>query len=332
MEVTFTSLAPPPLHHQSLTMNAEMKNRPGDDIESMVQDGGEEGHADLSSPMEMTMQLHADEKSITSKSLLSKYYFIHKGSSRWVSTWVQCAGFPLLMLPIFLPYLLKFSMKKPFTDFNPKMLTLSIAIGLIGLMLGLNNLLFSWGIHTSQFQPPLLFYPPNCSVLLALDSSKERSNEVTREEYLVGFLCTVGAGLLFALYLPVMEKVYKKVYCYEMVMEMQLVMEIAATTLATIEIDLTTLLHGWSRDGFSHIFTNRGICTTALVSMNVLGGVVIFKDAFDGIKVVSTVLCIWGFCSYVYGLHVKKLKKAQMKNKNELSTEMINIVTSSVSY
>jgi hypothetical protein len=38
--------------------------------------------------------------------------------------------------------------------------------------------------------------------------------------------------LLFALYLPVVEKIYKKVYCYEMVMEMQLIMEIAATVLA----------------------------------------------------------------------------------------------------
>ncbi|KAJ1407618.1 Purine nucleobase transmembrane transport [Sesbania bispinosa] len=408
MEVT--SLAPP--LHQSLTMNTEMKNHTGDDIESMVQNGGEEGHADLSSPMEMTMQLHADEKSSTNKryipllvinylllfvgslssSLLSKYYFIHKGSSRWVSTWVQCAGFPLLMLPIFLPYQLKFSMRKPFTDFNPKMLTLSIAIG---LMLGLNNLLFSWGnsylpVSTSSLvlssqlvfnlvlsviivKQKITFTNLNCvilltlsSILLALDSSGERSNEVTRKEYLVGFLCTVGAGLLFALYLPVMEKVYKEVYCYEMVMEMQLVMEIAATALATIGMSsaggFSEMQRESQRDfdkgstvywvtvianivtwqlcfmgGAGMVFLTSsltgGICTTALVSMNVLGGVVIFKDAFDGIKVVSTVLCIWGFCSYVYGLYVKKGKqKAQMKNKNELSTEMINIVTRSVSY
>ena len=78
-----------------------------------------------------------------SSSLLSKYYFIHKGSSIWVSTWVQSSGFPLLLIPIFLPYyLLKCTDRKPFTHFTPKLTILSV---FVGLMLGINNLLFSWG-------------------------------------------------------------------------------------------------------------------------------------------------------------------------------------------
>ena len=40
--------------------------------------------------------------------------------------------------------------------------------------------------------------------------------------------------MLFALYLPIMEKIFRKVYCYEMVMEMQLIMEVAATLLALV--------------------------------------------------------------------------------------------------
>ncbi|KAJ6705252.1 PURINE PERMEASE 4-RELATED [Salix purpurea] len=78
-----------------------------------------------------------------SSSLLSKFYFNHQGSSRWVSTWVQSAGFPLLLFPIYLPfYVFKCTDRRPFSLFTPKLLILSI---LIGLMLGLNNLLFSWG-------------------------------------------------------------------------------------------------------------------------------------------------------------------------------------------
>ena len=78
-----------------------------------------------------------------SSSLLSKFYFNHKGSSRWVSTWVQSSRFPRLLLPIYLPYYtLKCTDWKPFSQFTPKLLILSI---IIGFLLGVNNILFSWG-------------------------------------------------------------------------------------------------------------------------------------------------------------------------------------------
>ncbi|GFS43053.1 purine permease 4 [Actinidia rufa] len=56
---------------------------------------------------------------------------------------------------------------------------------------------------------------------------------LTRGKYFIGFFSTIAAGLMFALYLPVMERVYRRVDCYAMVVEMQLVMEAAATVLAT---------------------------------------------------------------------------------------------------
>ncbi|KAJ1407616.1 Purine nucleobase transmembrane transport [Sesbania bispinosa] len=375
------------------------------EIESIDQETIEEAHPNLPSLVNNKKHLHPDQKSITNKryipllvinylllfvgsissSLLSKYYFIHKGSSKWVSTWVQCAGFPLLMIPICLPYLIKFTRRKPFTDFNTKMLSLSI---FVGVMLGLNNLLISWGVAylpvstsalllSSQLvfnlilsaiivKQKITFSNLNCvilltlsSIILALDSSNERPKGLSQRNYFIGFFCTIGAGLLFALYLPVMEKIYKKVYCYEMVMEMQLVMEIAATTLATVGMAwdggfsqmkeesqrifdkgstvywVTVMANvvtwqfcfmGTAGMVFLTSSLTGGICMTALLSMNVLGGVVVFKDAFDGFKAVSTILCVWGFCSYVYGMYNKTVEeKARMRNKNESSTELIPI-------
>lgn len=300
-----------------------------------------------------------------SSSLLSKFYFNHQGSSRWVSTWVQCAGFPLLILPIFLPfYLLKTTQRKPFSHITPKLLIISI---LIGLLLGLNNLLFSWGnsylpmstsslLLSSQLtfnlilsviivKQKITFSNLNCvvllslaSVLLGLTSTHDKPNGLTREKYFIGYFCTIGAGLLFALYLPIMEIIYKKVYCYSMVMEMQLIMEASATLLATVGMAFDGGFSEMRREsslGFDlgqqyylltiignvvtwqlcfmgtagMVFLTSGltgaICMTALTGANVVGGVVVYGDKFDGGKAVSAVLCGWGFCSYVYGLYVK---------------------------
>ncbi|MBA0855209.1 hypothetical protein Goshw_010694 [Gossypium schwendimanii] len=176
------------------------------------------------------------------------------------------------------------------------------------------------------------------SVLLALESSNDQPHDVTKTKYFIGYLATIGAGLLFALYLPIMEKVYKKVYCYAMVMEMQMVMEVAATVLASIGMVFDGGFTEMKREGYqvfdkgekvywATVVSNvvswqlcfmgtagmvfltcsltGGICMTALLMMNVVGGVVVYKEEFGGVKVVSTVMCGWGFCSYVYGMYVK---------------------------
>ncbi|KAE9598687.1 putative purine permease, plant [Lupinus albus] len=403
-----TSQLPTLLHHHQ-----HVKNETSD-VDSIDQEIGEE-EAHLSPIMNnnITMhQLHADQKSSTnnrymplliinylmlfvgslSSSLLSKYYFNHKGSSKWVSTWVQSLGFPLLTIPIYLPYLFNFTKRKPFSDFNPKMLFFSI---FLGLLLGLNNLLFSWGnaylpVSTSALllssqlvfnlvlsviivKQKITFSNVNCvilltlsSILIGLDSSHEKPNDLTKNKYFIGFFCTIGAGLLFALNMPLLERVYKKVYCYEMVMEMQLIIEIAATTLATIgmlcdngfsemkeesqrvfdmgpTVYYVTIMANVITWQFCFMGTagmvfltsslTGAVCMTALLSMNVLGGVVVFRDVFSGLKAVATVLCIWGFCSYVYGIYSKMVEqKNEMRKKNESSTEMIHVVNGVVSY
>lgn len=119
---------------------------------------------------------------------------------------------------------------------------------------------------------------------------------------------------------------------------MQLIMEIAATVLATVGMaadggfaemrnesfkvfDLgakaywltvsfnivTWQLCFMGTAGMVFLTTSLtgGICMTALLSMNVLGGVLAYRDEFGEVKVVSTLLCVWGFSSYVYGMYVK---------------------------
>ncbi|CAF1928941.1 hypothetical protein Bca4012_072186 [Brassica carinata] len=310
-------------------------------------------------------------------SLLAKYYFVHGGSSRWVSTWVQSAGFPLLLGLIYFPrFVFKTTKRRPFTRFTHRHLLFSVVIGLI---LGFNNFLFSWGtsylpVSTSSLllstqliftlilsviivKQKVTFSNLNCvvlltlsSVLLALGSSQDKPAGLTKTKYFIGFLSTIGAGLLFALYLPVTERVYRSVYCYAMVMEMQLVMEFSATVFATIGMAFDGGFKEMVKEA-NQVFTKGptvywtvailanvvtwqlcfaatsgmvyltsgitgGICMTALLAMNVIGGVVMYGDAFGGVKIVSTVLCVWGFSSYVYGIYVK-MKKDEEKEEEE---------------
>ncbi|XP_049356660.1 probable purine permease 4 [Solanum verrucosum] len=314
-----------------------------------------------------------------SSSLLSKFYFNHKGDSRWVSTWVQSAGFPLLLLPIYIPfYVFKSTHRKPFTNFTPKMLLLSIVIG---FFLGLNNLLFSWGnsylsvstnslVLSSQLvftlitfviivKQKITFANLTCvvlltlsSVLLGLNSNHDKPKGITRTKYFIGFFSTLGAGLLFSLYLPLMEKIYKIVSCYSMVMDMQMVMELTATVFAMLgmAIDsgfsemikesknvfdlgekaywITVMLNvltwqfcfmGTAGMVFITSSLTGGVCMTALMAVNVLGGVIVFGDNFGVMKIISTILCVWGFGSYLYGIYMKKKDE---EKKKEDSTDI----------
>ncbi|XP_058095387.1 probable purine permease 4 [Magnolia sinica] len=318
-----------------------------------------------------------------SSTLLSRFYFIHGGKSRWISTWVQSAGFPILVLPIYLSSLfLSTQQPKPFSHFTPKLLFLSIVIG---FFMGLNNFLISWGISylsvstsslllSSQLafnlllsavlvKQKLTFSNVNCvvlltlsSVLLALGSSHDRPEGVAKAQFFFGFVSILGAALLFALYLPVMEMVYRKVSTYRMVMEMQVVMEVAATVFSTVGMlaaggfdemrkeslsgfDLGSVKY-WLTVGFNvvswqlcfmgtagivYLTTSLtgGICMTALLPMNVVGGVWAFGDEFGGGKAVSTVLCFWGFLSYLYGEYRKKRKEGKREERERKEMEMV---------
>ncbi|KAE8734089.1 hypothetical protein F3Y22_tig00000778pilonHSYRG00112 [Hibiscus syriacus] len=132
-----------------------------------------------------------------SSTLLSKYYFIHKGSSRWVSTWVQSAGFLYLVhVGLKQPDVLMGEFVSPCVDFVSPLSS---------------QLVFNSSVCDHRKQK-ITFMNLNCvilltlsSVLLALESNHDKAHGLTRAKYFHRVLFNNRAGLLFAVYLPIME-------------------------------------------------------------------------------------------------------------------------------
>jgi len=304
-----------------------------------------------------------------SSSLLSRFYFAHGGADRWLATLVQSAGFPLLLLLLLLARPPPAS-SRMFGGFTPRLVLYCV---LLGLVMGLNNLLYSCGtsylpvsttslllsmqlaftlaLAAALVRVPLSFANVNAVVLLTLSSlllalrhgvggGRSDSDAAGGADYMVGVASTLGAALLFALYLPAAELVYRHggVRGFRMVVESQVIMEAVATAVSGAGMaassggkgpwsgveatwDLSPAAYyavvgaavlSWQMCFFGTAGTvylttalHGGICMTALLAVNVAGGVVVFGDEFGAEKGVAMVLCLWAFSSYIYGEYKK---------------------------
>ncbi|CAO2189126.1 unnamed protein product [Urochloa humidicola] len=313
-----------------------------------------------------------------SSSLLSRFYFAHGGADRWLATLVQSAGFPFLLL-VLLTRPPKSGKKMMFGGFTPRLVLYCV---LLGLVMGLNNLLYSCGtsylpvsttslllsmqlaftlaLAAALVRVPLSFANINAVVLLTLSSlllalrhevvggdrwlpntrGAAPAATTTSADYLLGVASTLGAALLCALYLPAAELVYRHggVTGFRMVIEAQVIMEAVATAVsgagmvasgggkglwsgveatwdlspAAYYVVVGAAVLSWQMcffgtAGMVYLTTSLhgGICMTALLAVNVAGGVVVFGDEFGAEKGVAMVLCLWAFSSYVYGEYKK---------------------------
>uniref|UniRef100_A0A0D6QVX5 Probable purine permease n=1 Tax=Araucaria cunninghamii TaxID=56994 RepID=A0A0D6QVX5_ARACU len=310
--------------------------------------------------------------------LLSRYYFDNGGSSRWLSTLLQCVGWPILVIPL-LFYYGKESANR-LTPFTTKLVFIYVALG---LLLAADNLAYSWGISfmpastysllcSSQLAFNAVFalvlvkqkigpYTLNSlviltfsAVLLGVQSDGGRPAGVNNVQYIIGFVCTVAASAMYGLILPLMQLVFKRVIkkeTFAVVLEMQIYTSIVATAVCVIGLFISgesqhlkeeasnftkgkvayymTLV--WSAIGWqvcsvgvvslifvvSSLFSN--VISTLSLPVVPLLSVWFFHDKMHALKIISLLLSVWGFVSYIYGGYVDS--KSATNPKNNTSVE-----------
>lgn len=198
--------------------------------------------------------------------LILRLYFVQGGSRIWLSSWLQTAGWPIILIPL----LVLFMERRKTDGLNTKIITMNLRVSimttLVGLLVGAINYLYASGVQrlpvstatlilSSQLVFTAVFalvlvrqkftpYTVNTVVLLtlgavvlALRGSSDKPQGESGKTYTVGFVMTFGAAMMSGLLFPSIELVYMKarqaVTC-TLVLEIQLVICIVSTVFSTV--------------------------------------------------------------------------------------------------
>lgn len=200
--------------------------------------------------------------------LLLRAYFVRGGTRKWLSSLLQTAGWPLLLLPLCASFHSRRRRRQdtPIFLMTPRLLAASVVVG---LMTGADNFLYAYSqaylpVSTSSIlistqlaftvffaflvvRQRLTAFSLNAvalltigAVVLGLHASSDRPAGVSKAQYWLGFFLSLGAAALYGLVLPLVELTYKRaagggrVVTYALVVEMQLVMGFFATAFCTV--------------------------------------------------------------------------------------------------
>ncbi|CAA7037827.1 unnamed protein product [Microthlaspi erraticum] len=325
--------------------------------------------------------------------LIARLYFRNGGKRIWFSSFLQTAGCPIIFFPLLFSFLRRRKEedeKTPFFLIKPPLFFAAIVIG---LLTGFDNYLYAYGLAylpvstsalviSSQLAFTAFFaffmvkqkftpFTVNAVVLLtlgagilALHTDGDKLANETHKEYVVGFLMTVAAAILYAFILPLVELTYKKArqeISYTLVLEIQLVLCLVATCVCLVGMladgDFKVIARearGFKLGGSSYycvvvVFTAiiwqgfflgaigmifcasslvSGILISALLPLTEVLAVLFFREKFQAEKGISLFLSLWGFLSYFYG----QIKSDKEKKAKAQETQLPQLpVTDSVS-
>eukprot|EP00249_Psilotum_nudum_P000910 c13088_g1_i1 orf=558-1664(+) len=291
--------------------------------------------------------------------ILGRLYFVHGGSSRWIYAWNETVGFPIVLVALIVGYWKNSAF--------PTRLTFKLFAIYMGLsfLLVIDNLLYAWGLSyvpvstssllfSSQLAFSALFsyfllkrsFTPFIlnsvvvitmgAVLLGIHSNSDRPAGTTKKQYIVGFVLTIAAAVIFALMVTLLEMFYKSVMaknslilmletqfyvnglgtifimvCMWIVSDYQAIQEEAR--IFDLGSSAYALVLVWSAVSWQLCFLGTvgviflassltySVLLTACLPVVPILAVFFFHDSFSAVKAMSMLLTIWGFASYSYG-------------------------------
>ncbi|CAL5063955.1 unnamed protein product [Urochloa decumbens] len=323
---------------------------------------------------------------VTGGQLLSRLYYSKGGHRQWLSGWLQTGGWPLLLIPLAGAYA---SRRARYGGGAPVLLTprrILLAAAGLGLIAGVDNFLYAWGL---EFLPVstsailistqlvfILFFaflivgqrltPATVNavalltvgaVVLGLHVSSDRPAGVTGAQYWLGFALTLGAAVLYGLFMPLVELAYKRAagggraLTYTVAMEVQLVIGFVATAFCTVGMIVNKdfqvipreakqfelgevryyMVLVWAAVLWQFFFLGTvgvifcvhtllaGILIAVFIPVTEVAAVIFLHEKFSSEKGVALVLSLWGLASYSYGEWSEA--RAGAKKMTEASTE-----------
>ncbi|KAI3855065.1 hypothetical protein MKX03_018459 [Papaver bracteatum] len=201
---------------------------------------------------------------VTGGPLLLRLYFLHGGSRKWLSSWLQMAGFPILIIPLTILYA-KRDPSLPNIEFFASRKLLFYA-SLIGLVQGIDNFMYCYGLSflpvttssllvTTQLASTSFIsfvwvkqkftpYTINAivvilmgSILLGIRRAGDRPPGVTNSQYLLGFFISIAAAAILGFILVSTQVAYAKAnqgMTYTIVLQFQVCLAFFATLICTI--------------------------------------------------------------------------------------------------
>ncbi|XP_059444998.1 probable purine permease 11 [Corylus avellana] len=195
--------------------------------------------------------------------LLGRLYYDKGGNSKWMATFVQSAGFPILIpLLFFLSPSINTSSARP-----PPLSTLAFLYLFLGILLAGDNLMYSYGLlylpvstysllcatqlafnaifsfflNSQKFTPFIfnsLVLVTMSAALLAVDADSENTTAgVPKGKYVIGFLCMLGASATYSLYLSLVQLSFQRVIkteTFSAVLNMQIYPSFVATCACVV--------------------------------------------------------------------------------------------------
>ncbi|XP_071921551.1 purine permease 21-like isoform X2 [Coffea arabica] len=208
------------------------------------------------------------------------------------------------------------------------------------------NALFAYFLNSQKLTPFIinsLVLLTLSSVVLVIQDDSEDSNKTSNNKYTAGVICTIAASALYSFMLSATQLIIQKILkkeTFRLIIDLTIYKSLVATVAITIGIfvsgqwkSLKSEMEEFKLGKVSYIMTllwtavswqvfdlgcNGLIFKVSSLFSNVISvvglpvapvlAVVFFHDKVTGAKVLSLLLALWGFISYVYQQYLDDMK------------------------